>query len=270
MKKIQVISLFILTSIALLSSCTKEIKLNLNDTDSRIVIEGNVTNEPGPYLVRLSKTVNFSDQNIFPAVTNAFITIQDNVGNIDTLKETTSGSYYTTNITGTVGRTYTLKVITEGKTFTATSAMPSAVTLDSVTFLKSAFGGQAGSGNEIYVPAPRFLDPKNETNFYRFKTALNDTVDNGIYVDNDNLVNGLPYLRPIFSNNLFPKKNDSLLLEMQCINQPVYDYFFSLNAAISQGQGAATPSNPVSNIIGEGSLGYFSAHTVQRLKVEVK
>jgi hypothetical protein len=253
----------------LLGSCTKTITLDLNSSDPKIVIEGNITDELGPYLVKLSKTINFSDANVFPAVSGAQVILSDNFGNKDTLTETSSGNYYTNSIQGISGRTYTLQVQAEGKNFQAVSSMPAKVNLDSVTFLKSSFGSQ-NAGEVTYVAIPRFSDPLNPANFYRFIITLNDTLDTGIFVDNDNLINGLPYQRPIFSNELSPKLNDSVLLEMQCIDEPVYDYFYSLNASIGQGPSATTPANPTSNIQGEGALGFFSAHTVQRKKVQVK
>lgn len=255
--------------IMLITSCTKTIDLDLNSSDPRIVIEGNVTDQPGPYLVRLNQSINFSDPNIFPAVTGARVIISDNMGNKDTLTESSAGMYYTKTLQGVPGRTYTLNIETNGKQFEAVSYMPAFVNLDSITFLKSAFGSPNGE-DEIYVPSPRFLDPLSEKNFYRFIVTLNDSIDKGIFVDNDNLINGLPYQRPIFSGDSFPKKDDSLTLEMQCINEAVFDYFYSLNASIAQGPSAATPANPNSNIKGEGALGYFSAHTSQRKKVQVK
>lgn len=261
-------SSWILVAVLFSASCTKTIQLDLNSSDPKIVIEGNVTDAPGPYLVRLTNSINFSDPNNFPAVTGAFITLRDNVGNKDTLVENGAGMYYTNSLQGVAGRTYTLNISANGKDFEAVSYMPTKVNLDSVTLLKSAFGGP--SGESVYVPSPRFTDPLNEKNFYRFIVTLNDTLDKGIFVDNDNLINGLPYQRPIFSGDLFPKMNDSVLLEMHCIDQVTYDYFFSLNASIGQGPSATTPSNPVSNIKGEGALGYFSAHTTQQLKVQVK
>ncbi|MEJ0102288.1 MAG: hypothetical protein WDO19_06950 [Bacteroidota bacterium] len=35
-----------------LYSCTKVVDINLNDSSPQVVIEGNVTNAPGPYYVR--------------------------------------------------------------------------------------------------------------------------------------------------------------------------------------------------------------------------
>jgi hypothetical protein len=56
---------------------------------------------------------------------------------------------------------------------------------------------------------------------------------------------------------------------MNCVDKNVYDYFFTLSGVTgNNGFQTATPANPVSNI-SNGALGYFSAHTTQRVKVEV-
>src|SRR6187551_2496352 len=101
---------YIITILAtvMIASCEKEISIDLNSSSPQIVIEGNISDEPGPYTVKISKTVNFSEANVFPPVTGALVVISDNTGVIDTLTETLPGSYLTNTITGTQGNTYTL------------------------------------------------------------------------------------------------------------------------------------------------------------------
>jgi hypothetical protein len=64
--------------------------------------------------------------------------------------------------------------------------------------------------------------------------------------------------------------NDFVSVEMQCISSPTYLYYYSLRQISGAGAGGGTtPSNPPSNIMG-GALGLFSAHTVQRKKIQIK
>src|SRR5436305_10635659 len=51
-----------------LFSCTKVIQVDLNSANTNIVIEGIVSDAAGPYQVKLTQTVNFSDPNSFPPV----------------------------------------------------------------------------------------------------------------------------------------------------------------------------------------------------------
>jgi len=77
-------------------SCKKVINVNLNNANPNIVIEGIISDAPGPYQVKLTQTVNFSDPNVFPPVTGATVKITDNtLGVTDSLKEVVPGTYVT-------------------------------------------------------------------------------------------------------------------------------------------------------------------------------
>lgn len=81
-----------------------------------------------------------------------------------------------------------------------------------------------------------------------------------VFISNDELSDGKEVGQAIFSNgDNAIKRGDSVRVEMQCIDEYVYKYFFTLTQTISQN--SAAPTNPVNNI--QGALGYFSAHSVQ-------
>ena len=54
----------IIISLFLVISCEREIDLNLEDQSGNIVIEANVTDQAGPYTVRITKSVSFTQSNI--------------------------------------------------------------------------------------------------------------------------------------------------------------------------------------------------------------
>ena len=68
-------------------SCQKVIDIDLNSAAPQIVIEGSISDQPGPYTVKITKTVNFSETNIFPAVSGAAVTVSDDAGNSETLQK---------------------------------------------------------------------------------------------------------------------------------------------------------------------------------------
>jgi len=72
--------------ILLLTSCQKVIDLKVKDASPKYVIEGNVTNLPGPYTVTLSRTTPFNTSWQFNGVGGATVTISDNMGNSETLQ----------------------------------------------------------------------------------------------------------------------------------------------------------------------------------------
>ena len=124
--------LFLVATLFFLTSCEKEINLDLEDKSGNIVIEGNVTNQTGPYYVKVTKSVAFTEENKYPEVANAIVVISDNTGQADTLQYVADGLYRTTHLVSTPGNTYDLNVTAEGKNYTAESTMPQPVTLDSL------------------------------------------------------------------------------------------------------------------------------------------
>ena len=113
-------SLFIISIISF--SCTKTINVDLKNATPELVIEGIVTNTAAAQ-VNISKSVQFSSSNTFPAVSGAAVSITDDLGTNYTLTETKPGTYINNDLIGVPGHTYNLTVNTEGKTYTATSTM---------------------------------------------------------------------------------------------------------------------------------------------------
>ncbi len=250
-----------------LISCKKEIQLPLDPNQSILVIDGSITDEVGPYYIRLNKSIGISENSNYPTITNAIVIVKDNTGIIDTLKHEKMGVYKTNKIKGVYGNTYTLEVFVEEKKYTAVSTMPQKVRLDSLRINPFAFN------NEIrYSVIPVYIDPMTLGNSYRFIQKINDTLDQTFHVFNDNLNNGKVNQRPLRggSDSLEVKVNDLITVEMQCITRPTYLYYYTLNQQSGAGPGGGTtPSNPPSNVVG-GALGIFSAHTVQRKQIQIK
>ncbi|HEX3934908.1 MAG TPA: DUF4249 family protein, partial [Puia sp.] len=67
---------FLLTAL-LASACKKVIDVDLKNAAPQIVIEGNITDAGGAYEVKITRTVDFSADNVYPPVTNAVVTITD-------------------------------------------------------------------------------------------------------------------------------------------------------------------------------------------------
>lgn len=53
------------------------------------------------------------------------------------------------------------------------------------------------------------------------------------------------------------------MIEMECIDKSVFDYFESLGNSAMGPRNSSSPANPYTNLTG-GLLGFFSAHTVER------
>jgi hypothetical protein len=253
--------LFLTILSGLFSACTKEIDIDLNSSDTQIVIEGIVTDENGPYTVKITKTVNFSESDIFPPVTGAFVVITDiTTGLVDTLAEIMPGQYQTNMLTGVQQHTYELLVIAENKTYKARSTMPVKINLDSLRFNQLSLPGVG----DAFAVVPMFTDPVQVGDNYRFILNINGIKDDAYIVGNDNVGNGQPNQRPLFTQNGNIESGDTVSVTMRCIDLSTYTYFFTLAQIAGNGPGGGTtPTNPPNNITGEKALGYFAAFTTQ-------
>ncbi len=199
-----IVYLFII--ILFYGSCTEEYNIKFENNDPKLVVEGIITNQPGPYFVKLSLSKSsFLDQshndtieatylfNGFKPVTEALVIISDNKGITDTLINSPDsiyhvfirgidtkdsarmlnpkghflGYYQTTKIIGKPGNTYFLKIIYKSKEYTSVSLMPLCPTIDSVQY--SMTKGDVGKSDYL-IPRIWFKDDPKESNYYLFNT----------------------------------------------------------------------------------------------------
>lgn len=241
--------------------CQKVINIDLNSASPTIVIVGNINDQPGPYTVTLSQTVNFSDPNSFPPVSGASVTITDNTGIQDTLVETSPGTYKTRKTIGASGRTYTLNVVSKGQTYTASSTMPQVVPFDTLRVIRQVF-----FKDTAIFPQAGFQDPATGSNYYRFIVTRNDSLSPHIFVLSDEYSSGLYISYPLRSDTSLAY-GDSVKVEMQCIDKGTYQYLSTFYVASGSAVNV-TPANPVSSF-SNNALGYFSAHTSRYKSVKV-
>jgi hypothetical protein len=246
-------------------SCTKVIDLKLGNNTGKLVIEGNITNVSGSQFIKLSQNVPFTSTNTYPPVTGAIVSVSDSIGNIFPFTEGPPGIYSSSPILGNTGNAYKMSVLTGGVSYTARSVMPALVPLDSIT---SKIGGFNGSNNlrEITV---HFQDPAGVANQYRFILSVNGVQANDIFVINDEFFDGRYVDYDLVENDINIHPGNIVTVEMQCIDKPIYTYWFTLMQQAFNGPGGVAPSNPPTNIT-PASLGYFSAHTTQSITLLVK
>lgn len=251
-------NIFILISALLIfTSCEKVIDLTLPENEAKVVIEAQISNATPINTVRLSKTVNYNQPNIFPPVTGAIVTIADNAGNSETLTEQSQGYYLTSQMIGVIGRTYTLTVTAEGQTYTAQCTMPVEVPFDSLIFSREK---QFAAPDSLDVITPIYTDPIAIANYYRYVRVVNQKRFPGSWYNDDIFTDGETNTFGFYADDMELQPGDTLTVEMQSIAKVVYQYFNSKAQSADGFTGA--PANPVTNITG-GALGYFSAHTSQ-------
>jgi hypothetical protein len=264
--KTKTITYGFLLALGLVPACKKVVNVDLKRAAPQIVIEGNITDGRGPYEVKITKTVDFPADNVYPPVTNAVVRITDSTNGItEQLFQKDSGVYFTYDMIGVARHTYLLQVDVDGRRYTARSTMPVRVAMDSITFAQNV-----NFNNQMEINAVvNFQDPVGPGNHYMFTEYVNSRQIPNIFVFEDRLSDGRYIQDPLFNDSSYLQKGDTLVLTMDCVDPQVYNYFFTLmNVTGNNNFQSVTPANPVSNL-DNSAMGYFSAHTTQRAEITV-
>jgi hypothetical protein len=257
MRRFKILMLICLYLLFSGTSCTKVVKINLNASAPKLIIEGNISDQTISCQVKLTKSVNFDELNSFPKVSGATVSIKDNTGNNYVLIETSPGLYIAPGVNGIPGRTYTLSVTLDGITYTAVSYMPAPVSIDTIS-------------QQIKYVRLQFHDEKNVENYYRFIEEINGRVLTSIHADNDILRDGNIVTQEIIHRDSTLHTGDNVKIYLYAIDRPVFNYLGQLRQATSgYGGQTASPANPVSNF-DNGALGFFSANAVRSKSIIIK
>lgn len=295
MKKL---SIYIITLfVVLLSSCEEDINLNLVGGEQKIVIEGSI--ETGGFaqvtITRnspLSQAVDFS--NIL--VKDAAVYVSNGVV-VDTLKLDTLFTtavpfvYVGSKLKGMAGQTYSLTVLVDNKTYTASTYIPNPVTLDSVWW--KPFPPETEYG----TATARLTEPVGLGNNYKFFSKLPlkiglDSVSNTPIILNrrylaprgstfdDKYIDGKSFEFSYFKatdqtetvivddseeeqgrGGLY-KKNDTIYIKFCTLDDKAATFYKTFESASeSNGNPFASPSQILSNISG-GALGVWAGYGV--------
>jgi hypothetical protein len=244
---------------ALNISCQKVVNIDLNSVAPRIVIEANIDNRSESCSVSLTQTVNFDQDNVFPPVNGASISLEVEQGSFhDTVavEEISPGSYFADDIPADPGDTFTLRVTVGGKTYVATSTMSPPVPLDSLSIENISFGFESRQ-----CVVAHFRDPAGVPNYYHIIEQPLDSLTFNEFAVDDRALDGT------YMNILLLREKDTLVagetieVDLQCVDKNVYDYFVALYQVVGgNGPQTASPTNPPSNF-SSGALGYFSAYS---------
>ena len=258
-----------LTLTLALNACTDVIELDLNSANPKFVIEGKISNRVGDCEVKITKTTDFFNPDFPPPVQGAEVMIYDDQGDTLVLEESFPGVYTHPNGTALTGRTYFLSVKAEGQHFSAQSAMPALVPLDSVS-QQLAIRQTPGKASNYNLVA-HFHDPLGKGNRYRMRVFKGPLLEDNAPVQSDEslIQDGSAVSLPM--RRVSYKAGESGLLELWCVDPILYRYFSTLeNSNSAPGQGvSAAPGNPISNL-SNGALGYFGAVQITSRSLEIR
>ncbi len=264
MKKINSI-IYIAIIVFGLSSCEKVIDLDLNTTAPIIVVDGQVTNSlTVGSTVKLSYTNKVKSDNSIVPLPGATVTIQEDNGIVYSLPEVANGVYQNLSLVGITGKTYHLKVVTNGITLTSSSKMPVMVNLDSLVVEDFPFFGKT-----VKVVTPFYNDPQGFGNNYNLSLFKNGRLIKDVFAYDDLFIDGKKATFPLIYSREEDEfeKDDIIEVVMNCIDFDNYKYWFSFSQS-STGSPQAVPDNPISNINGN-AIGVFGANTYQKRNVVI-
>lgn len=183
MKKIKILFL-VISAIAIIQACQKDIKLKPLQYDSQLSIECVLYPGKAPQLF-LSKSVPFFSTSVSPSqlfARGAVVTISGS--SIDNLVEDSIFDnfrcrwvpYYKGSVPAQIGQTYNLSVTYNGKTYTASTTINQPqVNITGTSFVHS-FHDIYGDHEGVVI---NFNDISGSENFYRFQ--MNRTIDSSVY-----------------------------------------------------------------------------------------
>lgn len=160
----------------LLGGCVTQFVPEVDETRQLLVVEGTVTNNPGPYLIKISKSFPLGQKSASQAVTGCIVTITDDLGGSYSLTPASAGNYYTLpDFRGIIGRKYSLHIQTPDRlTYESypmeLKAVPpvDSIYYQKLTLVKPEAYTTGAEGAQIYLSTH---DPVNACRYYRWDFA---------------------------------------------------------------------------------------------------
>ena len=176
MKKFRQI-LFV-TFILLITSCVSQFIPKTTEDRDLLVVEGLITDQPGPYTIKLSRPFHLGINNVSRPLVGCDVKISDDQGQSFSFIETAPGTYFSDSATfqGVIGRFYTLHVSTtsvnDNRNYESVPVELRPVPpIDSIYYEKQTLA--MGEGNDPSAEGCKIFlnthDPDNKCKFYRWE-----------------------------------------------------------------------------------------------------
>lgn len=277
-----------LSSLALFSSCEKEVHINLKPGSEKVVVEGNIEAGLPPFIV-LTKTIDFFSKIDLSILEDIFlhdaqITVSDGQRTINLKEYAFNNNNYTFyiytidssdlsafNFRGEYGKDYHLKITYQGKTYESTTSIPFGNGLDSLWVAPPDFPSEA-TVNSVTLYG-QYSDPDTLGNKVRYFTKRNSgeflapffsTLDDGIINGTTVPVRIYPgYVKTDTMNREtfgYFTKGDTVIVKWSSIDKDVFDFWRTLEfSATATGNPFAAPVEVSTNISG-GALGVWAGY----------
>lgn len=260
MKTFKII-LFAITSL-FLTGCEETIHVDLDTAAPQLVIDASIDwqkNTSGSeQKIKLSSTTDYYNSE-FPTVSGAVITVSNSANTVFTFTEKpNTGEYFCTNFVPVIGETYTLKIILNGQTYSASETLTEVPEIED-KIDQNDKGGIAGDEVEITY---YYQDNGAQTNFY-LQNINTNRVAYPIYEAEDD-ANKQGNLIPAYYSNKDFKTGDQVNIKLFGMSKQYYEYYNKLITASGNDGNPfqTTPAQVRGNIINQTNsknfaYGYF-------------
>jgi len=281
--------LFISFIAIFLSSCERNININLKEAEPKLVVEGIIETGQGP-VVYLTKSLSFYSKFDPATLANSFVhqaeVYVSNGVKTHKLKEYVlpigngiNFYYYgidpnnrSTVFVGELKKNYSLRIVAEGKEYTAITSIP-----DTTKRIDTLYGKPAPAGNlpDQWALMLKATDKPGFGDYIRYFTKRNREPYypgvNSAY--DDQVIDGSTYEvqveRGVDRTIDHPEgwtyffAGDTVTLKLCTIDKATFDFWRTMEFAYDNlGNPFATPTKVLSNITG-GALGYFGGYAPQ-------
>lgn len=274
----------------LLVSCEKEVHINLASSPPQVVVQGQIENGWPPFVL-LTSTISFFSTVDLKTLENSFlhgadVKVSDGVTTVKLIEysiDTGASSKFfiysidtnsiTTAFRGEIGKTYTLTVTYNGKTYSSVTKIPDPKGPDSVWFARPTFIRDQTPDSALQMFA-NYTDPDTPGNYVRYFTSRNDGrfLPSGIFTDeviNGKPVNNIGLIAGYENTGNDNTNRDSLIyffpgekvtLKWSEIDRGVYDFWNTMQFAQNAvGNPFASPINVKTNMT-NGALGVWAGY----------
>lgn len=153
-----------------ITGCLEPFNPNIPDSQNEfLIVDGLITDQSGPYTVKIFKSSSFNDEN--EPVSGAQVSIEEQEGITEFLTETAAGSYETHDLQGITGHSYRLNINYEEQQYQSTwETVYASPAMDSIYF---GYEIRGTTDQENDLEGLQFLvdnhGPENGTRYFRYE-----------------------------------------------------------------------------------------------------
>jgi len=281
--------LFLITASLIFISCEKGVTFDLEESAPKLVVEATIETNQLPFVV-LSKSQNFFAQinpDILAAsfVRNADVYMSNGIVT-NKLKEYSSplpngSNFYfysldqsspSTIFYGRENTQYSLRIVVDGKEYTATTKIPVINRRIDSVFWKQAPGSNDPNKAVVMVKATdqlglgdyiRYFTKRNNEGFYpAFNSVFDDQIIDGTSYEVE-VERGVDRTRDLPDDYTLFEKGDTVTLKLCQIDKATFDFWRTMEFSYANiGNPFGSPTKVLSNI-SNGALGYFGGYAPQ-------